>query len=454
MNRLCPLVPAGRCAAARPTDGRTIGGVPILVTVLVLVALGVGAALGAWFTSRRQSMLRAPHEPSDSAARAGPNPINALVAPGRPPLASSVVEALHDGVIVVDRDERPILVNPAARAMGVLDAETLSFAGLVMLVRRAIETGLPASQSLDLPIGRLGREPIALAVTAVPLFDHIDRVTAVCLLLSDVSELRRLEAVRRDFVANVSHELKTPVGALTLLAEAIQDAADEPSAVNRFAKRIQHEGARLAKLVGELMELSRVQGVDPMPGAEEVEVADIANEAIERSRLVAEQASITVTAWCDDDLYVRGNAAQLGTAVTNLVDNAIAYSGSGTRVAIAARAGLDEQDRPVVDISVTDQGIGIADVDRDRIFERFYRVDPARSRATGGTGLGLAIVKNIATNHLGTVTVWSKNRSGSTFTIRLPRVHADRATSDVLDPAETFGRRTENPHATVEGSQA
>jgi two-component system sensor histidine kinase SenX3 len=431
--------------------------VPIIVTVLVLVALGVGAAVGAMVATRRQSMLRAP-----LGAVTAPAPARATT-PERgdrppPPLASSVVEALHDGVIVVDRDEQPVLVNPAARAMGVLDGNALAFTGLAVLVRRVIETGAAASASLDLPIGRLGREPIALAASAVPLTDESGRVTAVCLMLSDVSELRRLEAVRRDFVANVSHELKTPVGALTLLAEAIQDAADEPHAVDRFAKRIQHEGARLAKLVGELMELSRVQGVDPMPGAEEVDVADIANEAIERSRLAAEQASITVTAWCDNDLLVRGNAAQLGTAVTNLVDNAIAYSGSGTRVAITARAAQDDWARPVVDIAVTDQGIGIADADRDRIFERFYRVDPARSRATGGTGLGLAIVKNIVTNHLGSVSVWSENRSGSTFTIRLPRVHSDRpssalsARSGVLDPANAPDDRAVTPHATVEGT--
>ncbi len=241
---------------------------PIIVTVLVLVALGVGAAVGAMVATRRQSMLRAPLGPV-----AAPPPAPATAPergdlPSPPPLASSVVAALDDGVIVVDRDERPVLVNPAARAMGVLDGDTLAFPGLAVLVRRVIETGAAASTSLDLPIGRLGREPIALAASAVPLTDESGRVTAVCLLLSDVSELRRLEAVRRDFVANVSHELKTPVGALTLLAEAIQDAADEPHAVDRFAERIQHEGARLAKLVGELMELSRVQGADPMPGAD------------------------------------------------------------------------------------------------------------------------------------------------------------------------------------------
>jgi two-component system sensor histidine kinase SenX3 len=348
-------------------------------------------------------------------------------------LASLVVEALDHGVVVVDREERAVLVNPAARRMGVLDGDTLAFPDLVSLARRSLETGDYLTRYVDLPIGRLGREPIALSATAVPLRpDADDRATGVCLLLSDLSEQRRLEAVRRDFVANVSHELKTPVGALTLLAEAIQDAADEPQMVARFASRIQHEGARLAKLVGELMELSRVQGADPMPGAAEVEVDQIVAEAIERTRLAAEQASILVTSSCAPGLYVRGNEAQLATAVANLVDNAIAYSGSGTKVAVSVRA-TRVDDRPTVDIAVTDQGIGVAEADRERIFERFYRVDPARSRATGGTGLGLAIVKNIVTNHLGSVSVWSAERSGSTFTIRLPRVHADPPSSATHD---------------------
>jgi two-component system sensor histidine kinase SenX3 len=302
------------------------------------------------------------------------------------------------------------------------------------------------TSSVDLPMGRLGREPIALAVTTVPLPGTDDRTMGVCLLLADVSEQRRLEAVRRDFVANVSHELKTPVGALTLLAEAIQDAADEPDMVARFASRIQHEGSRLARLVGELMELSRVQGADPMPGATEVDVRSIIAEAIERTRLAAEQASIAVTVACASGLRVRGNEAQLATAVANLVDNAIAYSGSGTRVAVAASA-MSDASGPIVDLSVTDQGIGIAEAERDRIFERFYRVDPARSRATGGTGLGLAIVKNIVSNHLGTVGVWSSVGSGSTFTIRLPRVHSDRSSSD----PSSDGPTEINP-APVEGS--
>jgi two-component system sensor histidine kinase SenX3 len=413
--------------------------VPVLATIIAIVALAVGVALGIAFAGHaRRRVAPAPQLAPESAPESAPEQPRRRLSQ---PVASLVVEALDHGVVVMDRDERAVLVNPAARAMGVLEVDKLAFPGLVNVLRRCLETGITVTASIDLPMTRLGREPIALAVTAVPLPGTDERVTAVCLLLADVSEQRRLEAVRRDFVANVSHELKTPVGALTLLAEAIQDAADDPEAVARFAGRIQHEGSRLARLVVELMELSRVQGADPMPGAAEVDVRAIVDEAIERTQLAAEQAQITVTSACADGLQVRGNEAQLATAVANLVDNAIAYSGSGTRVAVTARASTDDEARPTVDISVTDQGIGIAEADRDRIFERFYRVDPARSRATGGTGLGLAIVKNIVSNHLGTIILWSAEGSGSTFTIRLPRVHSDRPSSATSGDEGTSSER-------------
>jgi two-component system, OmpR family, sensor histidine kinase SenX3 len=401
-----------------------------VAVLALLVGAAMGAALGVVLAGRR-------HPTADTAEPVAAVRPDDAVGTARGTLASQVVEALDVGVLVVERDERAILVNPAARSMGVLDVDTIAFPALVDLVRKAIETGASAATSIDLPIGRLGREPIALQATAVPMAGADDRVFAVSLLLVDVSELRRLEAVRRDFVANVSHELKTPVGALTLLAEAIQDAADEPAMVAKFASRIQHEGSRLAKLVGELMELSRVQGADPMPGATVVDVWTVVDEAIERTRLAAEQASITVTSSCSGSLRVRGNKAQLATALANLVDNAIAYSSAQTRVAVTARAARDDDARPTVEIAVTDQGIGIAEGEIDRIFERFYRVDPARSRATGGTGLGLAIVKNIVTNHLGNVMVWSVNGSGSTFTIRLPRVHSDESSSAPVEDVST-----------------
>jgi two-component system, OmpR family, sensor histidine kinase SenX3 len=418
----------------------------ILVAVLgLMIGTGAGVAIGLRLARRRalRQIAPTPLAPRERARPSVPAPALSTVEAGPPapaastdlpsygayqPLSSLVVEALDHGVVVLDREARAVLVNPAARAMGVLDIDRLIFPELSDLALKCRDNATVVSGTVDLPLGRLGREPIALAVTAVPLPGadpaEEDGADAVALLLADVSDQRRLEAVRRDFVANVSHELKTPVGALTLLAEAVQDASDDPETVARFAGRMQHEGARLARLVGELMELSRVQGMDPMPGAAAVDVRDLVDESADRARLAAEQAGIEIEVDCADDLVVRGSEAQLGTAVANLVDNAIAYSGSGTRVLVTATASSDHQARPTVDISITDQGLGIAEGDLDRIFERFYRVDPARSRATGGTGLGLAIVKNIVTNHLGTVRVRSVEGQGSTFTIRLPRVHS------------------------------
>jgi two-component system sensor histidine kinase SenX3 len=381
----------------------------------IAVAFVLGVVLGVLAARRRARQSAVEESPE--------RPVGA-----DPAMASVLVEAITIGVIVVDREERAVLVNPAARAMDVIDAHTLAFPELLDVARSCFDSRSPVTVTADLPIKRLGREPIALTVTAVPLLGT-GRVEAVGLLLLDVSEQRRLEAVRRDFVANVSHELKTPVGAISLLAEAIQDAAGDEDAVARFAARMHHEATRLARLVGELMELSRVQGADPMPGATAVDVRKIVDDAVSRTRLAAEQASVRVFVRAEPGLRVRGNKAQLAMAVANLVDNAIAYRGDGDKVTISAVAARDDEARPVVDIAVSDQGIGIAEADVDRIFERFYRVDQARSRATGGTGLGLAIVKNIVSNHLGSVSVWTAEGAGSTFTIRLPRVHLDHQSS-------------------------
>ncbi|MDP9116379.1 MAG: ATP-binding protein [Actinomycetota bacterium] len=409
-----------------------------VVTGFIALLLG---AVGGYLAGNRSLAFRGapapePLTPLPPVIAAAVEAVQAVQQGTDQPLASLVVEALDHGVVVLDGGDRAILVNPAARAMGVLDVDRLAFPDLARAASSARSRATVVTNWVDLPIGRLGREPIALAVTAVPLAleSDGDGVQSVALLLADVSEQRRLEAVRRDFVANVSHELKTPVGALTLLAEAVQDAADDPPTVARFASRMQHEGARLARLVGELMELSRVQGMDPMPGALSVDVRTLVDESADRAGLAAEQAGIEIVVNCDDELVVRGNEAQLITAVANLVDNAIAYSARGTRVEVVASASSDHQARPTVDIAISDQGLGIADADVDRIFERFYRVDPARSRATGGTGLGLAIVKNIVTNHLGTVSVASEVGRGSTFTIRLPRVHSSTSPSTVSTP--------------------
>jgi two-component system, OmpR family, sensor histidine kinase SenX3 len=383
--------------AGRRPDDRTIGGVEVVaVAAALLVGAAVGVAVALLLIGRRSAVATAPPVP--------------VAEPDPPMLARRVLEVMGTAAVVLDPADEVVLANPAARQMGVVRGGRVVVDDLRRLARAARRDGEARHGVVDTR-GRLGREPIAVSARVAPLVE----TGYVALLLEDVTENRRLEAVRRDFVANVSHELKTPVGALTLLAEAVQDAADDPEAIRRFAGRMQHEGIRLGRLVAELIELSRLQGAEPLPSPTVVDVDSVVVEAVDRTRLAAETAGIVVVSGGQGRLSVRGNESQLVTALVNLIDNAIAYSPPGTRVAVGTRRRDGH-----VEISVSDQGIGIAESDLERVFERFYRADPARSRATGGTGLGLAIVKHIATNHGGGVSVWSVEGSGSTFTLRLP----------------------------------
>ena len=384
---------------------------------IVDIAVGVAALLAGSLIGAVVVLLlgRRPAIPAAPVVTPAPAPATVSAAA----LARRMVEVVRHGAVIVDAAGEVVLANAAAKSMAVVRAGRLSVPDLRSLVSACQEDRESRQAIVDLPGGRLGRGPLAVLVQAA-LLDDEER--HVALLIEDVTESRRLEAVRRDFVANVSHELKTPVGALTLLAEAVADAADEPAEVRRFAARMQHEGSRLGRLVTELIELSRLQGAEPLPDAKVVSVERVVTEAVDRARLAADQAGITVVSGGERGLAVRGSEGQLITALVNLVDNAIAYSPAGTRVAVGMRrrAGADGESGDSVEISVSDQGIGIAETDLERVFERFYRADPARSRATGGTGLGLAIVKHIASNHGGSVSVWSVEGSGSTFTVRLP----------------------------------
>lgn len=348
-------------------------------------------------------------------------------------LARKGLDSLRVGVVVLDDADEPALVNPSARAMGLLRAGlepgtvvahpiVRSLAGQVRRtgVRREVELDLPRAGDGE------GADPLGLLLRAVGLGRGYVAVEA-----ADVTEAHRVARVRRDFVANVGHELKTPIGALQLLAEALLDAtspeaatssaessadpAEDVAAARRFAERIHHESTRLSRLVNELLELSRLQGAEPLPEPDPVPVPSLIAEVLDRTRTAAAAKQIEIAVSGQDGLIVYGSDAQLATAVANLVDNAVSYSPEGSRVELACRQGRDQ-----VEIAVTDQGIGIAAKDLDRIFERFYRSDRARSRATGGTGLGLAIVKHIATNHGGRVDVTSTVGAGSTFTLRLP----------------------------------
>ncbi len=325
-------------------------------------------------------------------------------------LSRQAMDVLSVGLIVLDAADDVVLANPAARTLGVVRDGRVAHTVLRTLSRQARQVGETRDTELELPRGR-GLDPLGVRVRVAPLgpAGH----TAVQVV--DVTEAHRVAKVRRDFVANVSHELKTPVGALSILAEALLDATDDPEAVRRFAYRMRHESGRLGRLVQELIELSRLQGADPLPEPRTVPVDRVVAEVVDRSGAAAEAKGIAVVAGGEHGLTVLGSESQLITALSNLVDNAVAYSPGHTRVAIGTRRRDD-----LVEVSVSDQGLGIAEADLDRIFERFYRADPARSRDTGGTGLGLAIVKHIATNHAGSVDVWSVEGSGSTFTLRLP----------------------------------
>ncbi|HWB35826.1 MAG TPA: ATP-binding protein [Rugosimonospora sp.] len=347
---------------------------------------------------------------------------------GRPASATGIgrrsLDALRVAVLVLDENDHPVLANPSAREMGLLRAgvpggSPVAHTVVRTLAGQARRTSTRREVELELPRGA-GREPLAVHVRAVALGDGHVTVEA-----ADITDAHRLARVRRDFVANVSHELKTPVGALRLLAEALLDATEtgnhDPEAARRFAERIAHESARLGRLVSELLELSRLQGGEPLPEPTPVAVDRLVAEVVDRSRTEATAKGIELVVTGTKGLRAYGSESQLMTALANLVENAVAYSRDAVEdappplVTIGTR--LDDDH---VEISVADQGIGIEHKDLDRIFERFYRADKARSRATGGTGLGLAIVKHIATNHGGLVSVRSKVGEGSTFTLRLP----------------------------------
>jgi len=328
-----------------------------------------------------------------------------------PEILLKSLKSLEVESLILIPGERILFQSPGISALGVLKDERISNEDLMALVRVVRRTNETHSGSLEIARGPIGVGKRDLKVSVTPLNDE----GMVLVLIADESEARRIDAVRRDFVANVSHELKTPIGALGLLSEAILGAKDEPQEVVRFATRMQNEAKRLADLVQEIIDLSRLQSSDPLQKAFAVEVADVVREAVDQAQFSSEQRGISLEIGEIENATVTGDREQLIAAVHNLIENAVNYSPEHTKVSIVTK-----RNGNLVDISVTDQGIGIAESDLNRIFERFYRVDPARSRLTGGTGLGLSIVKHVALNHGGDVKVWSKVGVGSTFTLQLP----------------------------------
>ncbi|MWV50765.1 two-component sensor histidine kinase [Rathayibacter sp. VKM Ac-2803] len=335
---------------------------------------------------------------------------------GLPEGIGAIIDAIDAPAFVTDPSNNVLKASTRAVSLGLVSQDTLLHPDLVAIVDRVRRFGDDIEQDLELSTSPLSEVAVTLVVHATRLGSRF-----VLVLAEDHTEARRLEAVRRDFVANISHELKTPIGAVGLLAEALDSAADDPAQVRRFAHRLTQESHRLAKITREIIELSRLQSTDVAGTAEVVRVDDIVVAALETTHVMAESHDVTLVKGGMKKAYVAGQEKMLVSALHNLLSNAIQYSPPGSRVGVGVRS-----TGGVVEIAVTDQGIGIPEEDLDRVFERFYRVDQARSRHTGGTGLGLSIVKHAVQNHGGDVRVWSKPGRGSTFTIRLPEVDPAR----------------------------
>ena len=353
-----------------------------------------------------------------AAARRGQRAVD-VVSIAVPDGVDQVLDALESAGVVIDPSNNVVKASPGAVTLGLVWNHALVHPELTDLVDQVRRSGEPVSEELHISRGPFGDATLYL-------FVRIARLGAryVLLLAEDRTESYRLDEVRRDFVANISHELKTPIGAVGLLAEALVSASDEPEQVKRFAKRLTKESERLARITQEIIELSRLQATDALAKAELVDVDSVVAVAIDQNRVLADSHKVQLVSGGDAGAEVYGDETLLATAIDNLVSNAIQYSPKSTRVGI----GVSNRDG-VVEIAVTDQGVGIPDDDQERVFERFFRTDHARSRNTGGSGLGLSIVKHVVQNHGGDVRVWSQPGRGSTFTIRLPEASQAAAAS-------------------------
>src|ERR1700722_11984673 len=367
------------------------------------------------------------------------NRIRAAHQPTRlPPGIASVLSVLSSSAVVVDSNDRVLRASAAARAFGLVQGDRLMVTELAALARQVRRDGEIREGEFEVP-GPGGRTT-SFAVRVAPLGAAVGGGGLVLVLAEDQTESRRVDEVKRDFVANTSHELKTPVGALALLAETIEDAADDAEAVRRFAGTMRQEAQRLTNLVQDLITLSRIQAAEPVPDPRCVDLDAVVAEAIDRCRMKANARGITLASVGTRGLSVLGDEDLLVTALRNLLENAVVYSPERTRVVISTKKSIDGS----AELSVADQGIGIPDRDLERIFERFYRVDPARSRATGGTGLGLAIVKHVMAAHNGKVTVRSAEGAGSTFTLFLPLRGEQVGTGAALIPETAESNSTGN----------
>ena len=351
----------------------------------------------------------------------------------------TALEVIGATGVVLDAEDRVLRAAQSAVALGLVTDRDVVYQPVLDLVRESREEGIPLSAEFELPGETKSSPAIHLLVRVAPLGLRLMLVVA-----DDQSEMYRLDAVRRDFVANISHELKTPIGAVSLRAEALQYSADDPEQVRSFAATLEKEGHRLAEMTSDIIELSKLQSLGTIRDPDIVSLDNVVEQAIATNAVLAEKSGITVAVSAHSGGLVMGDAPSLVSALHNLIRNAITYSQPSSRVGVGTsiKGG-------VVEVSVTDQGQGIAEADLERIFERFYRSDPARSRDTGGTGLGLAIVKHVINNHHGEVRVWSQLRKGSTFTVRLRRAPEEATREDPAIDADDVmpSRKTTAPRA-------
>lgn len=367
-----------------------------LLALAVGLAIGIGlAALVFWAYRARAKVVE------ESSTRVPQGTVD-------------VLESMDDAACVIDSSGLVLAISHAAARFGIEVGATLDNPELRELVRTVRSIGASSTETMRITRPGVSLDPRLVSARASELAARL-----TLLIIRDVTEQERLDQMRRDFVANTSHELKTPVGAVSLLAEAIESAADDPAQVRIFASRISAEAARLGQLTGRIMSLSRLQTADGANDFGPVAIDEVVAASIEAHAVQADSAGVELIRGGDRGVFVRGDLQILIEAVGNLVANAILYSPTGSRVGVGVKI-----EGETVEIAVSDQGIGISEADRERIFERFYRADEARSRRTGGTGLGLSIVKHATQRHGGEVRVWSRPSRGSTFTMVLPRIDA------------------------------
>lgn len=326
--------------------------------------------------------------------------------------AAEVLAVIGRAYVIVDAVDGVVQASPGAYALGLVKNHTVILPEVVNMISRVRTRGIIVEREIKVTRGTVNKTQLVIDLRIAPVGDEY-----ILILADDRTEIARVQEVRNDFVANVSHELKTPVGAISLMAEAIETSADDVELVKHFSSRLQKESKRLGALVQDVIELSRLQSTDVVRQSQLVDVNQLVASAVDHNRITAESKNIQLMLGGRALHPVHGDPELLGTAVRNLVENAIRYSPEKTKVGISMA-----EKNGQIKISVKDQGPGIPEDEQDRIFERFYRVDPARSRQTGGTGLGLSIVKHVMGQHGGDISLWSIPGEGSTFTLALPAV--------------------------------